>query len=186
MRVASAAVRCIVITGPSSPHPGVDTGAYATPLVAYTGRGARHTDGRDRGGYMGLSKAYQGATRKSRKQYCRKRKNKKKGKRKGKGNRDRDRAETKTPRASAFVARRMLSVGPAGSVNIHTDQGTWRQHCTSRNMLTNGTRNVNVRKKKRCTIVCHGELVTPAAGYLGVYPTALTTGAPNGSYRLDD
>ena len=36
-------------------------------------------------------------------------------------NRDRDRAETKTPRASAFVARRMLSVGPAGSVNIHTD-----------------------------------------------------------------
>eukprot|EP00964_Phaeocystis_antarctica_P008996 scaffold4875_cov67-Phaeocystis_antarctica.AAC.2 len=39
-------------TGPSSPHPGVDTGAYATPLVACTGRGARHTDGRDRGGYM--------------------------------------------------------------------------------------------------------------------------------------
>eukprot|EP00964_Phaeocystis_antarctica_P097372 scaffold63495_cov39-Phaeocystis_antarctica.AAC.3 len=52
MRVASAAVRCILITGPSSPHPGVDTGAYATPLVANTGRGARHTDGRDRGGYM--------------------------------------------------------------------------------------------------------------------------------------
>eukprot|EP00964_Phaeocystis_antarctica_P010802 scaffold5944_cov62-Phaeocystis_antarctica.AAC.1 len=54
MRVAIAAVRCILITGPSSPHPGVDTGAYATPLVAYTGRGARHTDGRDRGGYMSM------------------------------------------------------------------------------------------------------------------------------------
>eukprot|EP00964_Phaeocystis_antarctica_P062211 scaffold37261_cov74-Phaeocystis_antarctica.AAC.1 len=59
----------------------------------------------------------------------------------------------------------MLSVGPAGSVNIHTDQGTWRQHCTSRNVLTNGTRNVNVRKKKRCAIVYHGARTgDPAAG----------------------
>eukprot|EP00964_Phaeocystis_antarctica_P105521 scaffold70517_cov66-Phaeocystis_antarctica.AAC.2 len=29
--------------GPSSPHPGVNTGAYATPLVACTGRGERVT-----------------------------------------------------------------------------------------------------------------------------------------------
>ena len=46
-------------TGPSSPHPGVDTGAYATPLVACTGTGARRTDGRDRGGYMQSARALQ-------------------------------------------------------------------------------------------------------------------------------
>ena len=50
---------------------------------------------------------------------------------------------------SEFVARRMLSVGPAGSVNIHTDQGTWRQHCMSRNVLTNGHGDVSVRKKEK-------------------------------------
>jgi len=71
----------------------------------------------------------------------RKEKEKRKGKQRQRQSRDRDkdgererekeRKRESDGRASEFVARRMLSVGPAGSVNIHTDQGTWRQHCTS-------------------------------------------------------
>ena len=82
----------------------------------------------------------------------RKEKEKRKGKQRQRQSRDKDkdgerereqereRERESDGRASEFVAHRMLSVGPAGSVNIHTDQGTWRQHCTSRNVLTNGTR----------------------------------------------
>ena len=115
----------------------------------------------------GLSKAYtklKGATRKSRKQYTVKgrRKKKEKDKRKGKERQTKTEKERekKKEKEKAWGVRpsygpssspvaRMLSVGPARSVNIHTDQGTWRQHCMSRNVLTNGHGDVSVRKKEK-------------------------------------
>ena len=95
----------------------------------------------------------------------RKEKEKRKGKQRQRQSRDKDkdgerereqereRERESDGRASEFVAHRMLSVGPAGSVNIHTDQGTWRQHCTSRNVLINGTRQRECAQKENATMI---------------------------------